>query len=308
MEFSNELGLGTGNITSYGRTVYAVSLAKAAESLQRSIGMHLLVAPERRTSKTAQPQSPRSTSYAYLERSPSRSTSPAARRRTPTASSDRWPTRPRPGKKRLAEAKAAGRGRRRGLRRPALDGGRDHRHRLGRRARRICKAKGITARDLVRRLHRQVRRLPRGREASSPTRPSTRPSEISADARRDAFVNAAIVLVAAARSPSSWPAMMARQMSRAHAPAAHRRLRHRRAAAADAGRPALAHGPGPGRHPGHAHPDRHQDEIGEVARAFDQVHREAVRLAAEQALLRGNVNAIFTNLSRRNQSPDRAAS
>ncbi|KRV49363.1 hypothetical protein AQ490_20430 [Wenjunlia vitaminophila] len=44
-----------------------------------------------------------------------------------------------------------------------------------------------------------------------------------------------------------------------------------------------------------------RDEIGEVARAFDQVHREAVRLAAEQALLRGNVNAIFTNLSRRNQ-------
>ncbi len=43
------------------------------------------------------------------------------------------------------------------------------------------------------------------------------------------------------------------------------------------------------------------DEIGEVARAFDQVHREAVRLAAEQALLRGNVNAIFTNLSLRNQ-------
>jgi len=45
-----------------------------------------------------------------------------------------------------------------------------------------------------------------------------------------------------------------------------------------------------------------RDEIGEVARAFDQVHREAVRLAAEQALLRGNINAIFTNLSRRNQS------
>jgi signal transduction histidine kinase len=44
-----------------------------------------------------------------------------------------------------------------------------------------------------------------------------------------------------------------------------------------------------------------RDEIGEVARAFDQVHREAVRLAAEQALLRGNVNAIFTNLSARNQ-------
>ncbi|MER7708922.1 nitrate- and nitrite sensing domain-containing protein [Kitasatospora sp. NPDC097605] len=45
-----------------------------------------------------------------------------------------------------------------------------------------------------------------------------------------------------------------------------------------------------------------RDEIGEVARAFDQVHRQAVALAAEQALLRGNVNAIFTNLSRRSQS------
>ncbi|MDX2643624.1 nitrate- and nitrite sensing domain-containing protein [Streptomyces sp. PA03-1a] len=44
-----------------------------------------------------------------------------------------------------------------------------------------------------------------------------------------------------------------------------------------------------------------RDEIGQVARAFDEVHREAVRLAAEQALLRGNVNAMFTNLSRRSQ-------
>ncbi|WP_309057717.1 nitrate- and nitrite sensing domain-containing protein, partial [Streptomyces sp.] len=44
-----------------------------------------------------------------------------------------------------------------------------------------------------------------------------------------------------------------------------------------------------------------RDEIGQVAAAFDEVHREAVRLAAEQALLRGNVNAMFTNLSRRSQ-------
>ncbi|WP_233289222.1 nitrate- and nitrite sensing domain-containing protein, partial [Kitasatospora sp. MBT63] len=43
------------------------------------------------------------------------------------------------------------------------------------------------------------------------------------------------------------------------------------------------------------------DEIGHVAHAFDMVHREAVRLAAEQALLRGNINAMFTNLSRRSQ-------
>ena len=44
------------------------------------------------------------------------------------------------------------------------------------------------------------------------------------------------------------------------------------------------------------------DEIGEVARAFDQVHREALQLAANEAALRGNVNAMFVNLSRRSQS------
>ncbi|WP_431680662.1 sensor histidine kinase [Kitasatospora sp. KL5] len=49
-------------------------------------------------------------------------------------------------------------------------------------------------------------------------------------------------------------------------------------------------------------PLRGKDEIGEVARAFDQVHSQAVSLAAEQALLRGNLNAIFSNLSRRSQS------
>ncbi len=45
-----------------------------------------------------------------------------------------------------------------------------------------------------------------------------------------------------------------------------------------------------------------KDEIGEVARAFDQVHAEAVRLAGEQALLRSTFNAMFVNLSRRSQA------
>jgi signal transduction histidine kinase len=44
------------------------------------------------------------------------------------------------------------------------------------------------------------------------------------------------------------------------------------------------------------------DEIGEVARAFDEVHREAVRLAGEESRLRANVNAMFVNLSRRSQT------
>ncbi|MFC0553941.1 nitrate- and nitrite sensing domain-containing protein [Planotetraspora thailandica] len=45
-----------------------------------------------------------------------------------------------------------------------------------------------------------------------------------------------------------------------------------------------------------------QDEIGEVAQAFDEVHRQAVRLAAEESRLRANVNSMFVNLSRRTQT------
>jgi signal transduction histidine kinase len=44
------------------------------------------------------------------------------------------------------------------------------------------------------------------------------------------------------------------------------------------------------------------DEIGQVARAFDQVHREALRLAGEEARLRGSVSAMLVSLSRRSQS------
>jgi signal transduction histidine kinase len=44
-----------------------------------------------------------------------------------------------------------------------------------------------------------------------------------------------------------------------------------------------------------------REEIGQVARAFDEVHSQAVRLASEQAQLRANVNDIFVNLSRRTQ-------
>ncbi len=44
-----------------------------------------------------------------------------------------------------------------------------------------------------------------------------------------------------------------------------------------------------------------REELGEVARAFDAVHGEAVRLAGEQAMLRENVNSMFVNLSRRSQ-------
>ncbi len=45
-----------------------------------------------------------------------------------------------------------------------------------------------------------------------------------------------------------------------------------------------------------------REEVGEVARAFDAVHEQAVRLAAEQATLQNTVNSMFVNLSRRSQS------
>ncbi|MBB5965832.1 nitrate- and nitrite sensing domain-containing protein [Planomonospora venezuelensis] len=45
-----------------------------------------------------------------------------------------------------------------------------------------------------------------------------------------------------------------------------------------------------------------RDEIGEVAKAFDEVHRQAVRLAAEESELRSNISAMFVNLSRRTQT------
>ncbi|NBE80794.1 sensor histidine kinase [Micromonospora rubida] len=45
-----------------------------------------------------------------------------------------------------------------------------------------------------------------------------------------------------------------------------------------------------------------RDEIGQVALAFNVVHREAVRVAAEQAALRTSVSAMFLNLARRSQT------
>ncbi|HWG98978.1 MAG TPA: sensor histidine kinase, partial [Pilimelia sp.] len=45
-----------------------------------------------------------------------------------------------------------------------------------------------------------------------------------------------------------------------------------------------------------------RDEVGQVAQAFNVVHREAIRIAAEQAALRTSVSTMFLNLARRSQS------
>ncbi|CAM5721586.1 ATPase [Streptomyces badius] len=126
-------------------------------------------------------------------------------------------------------------------------------------------------------------------------------ANISSDAKTDAIVNGLIVVIALLAA-FLLAGLMARQMSRSM-----RQLRTAAFGIAEQRLPSLVDQlsrTDPGRVDTRVQPIpiTTQDEIGEVARAFDQVHREAVRLAAEQAMLRGNVNAIFTNLSRRNQS------
>jgi signal transduction histidine kinase len=48
-------------------------------------------------------------------------------------------------------------------------------------------------------------------------------------------------------------------------------------------------------------PVKSKDEFGQVTEAFNQVHLEAVRTAAEQAALRASVSTMFVNLARRSQ-------
>jgi signal transduction histidine kinase len=48
-------------------------------------------------------------------------------------------------------------------------------------------------------------------------------------------------------------------------------------------------------------PVHSREEVGQVARAFDTVHVQAVRLAAEQAQLRSSLNDVFVKLSGRSQ-------
>ncbi|MFF1419442.1 nitrate- and nitrite sensing domain-containing protein [Streptomyces sp. NPDC058280] len=303
MEFANELGLGTGNITSYGRTVYALQLAKAAESLQRSIGMHLLVRPSQKDD-VRNGQSIAFSSYAYLEDIAVGEYVSGGTAADTVTLQDVMKEKAAEGAKKLAtaeeQAAAAGQD---FTAPPSLEGSvfdgmvaaiatGDNPERLAGRgvtpeawmAASTAKFDGYTVieRDLVDKAVADA-------------------AQISGNARDDAITNGAIVLIALLAA-FILAGMMARQMSRSM-----RSLRTAAFGIAEQRLPMLVD------QLSRAEPARvdtrvqpipidSRDEIGEVARAFDQVHREAVRLAAEQAMLRGNVNAIFTNLSRRNQS------
>ncbi|SFM02846.1 sensor histidine kinase [Streptomyces pini] len=297
MEFANELGLGTGNITSYGRTVYAISLSKAAESLQRSIGTHLLIKPGPGAADK-QRQLTAFSSYAYLENI-------AVEEYRGGASPEDWELlqeeKVKAGedaRERLAEAgeeaEAAGRD---FTAPPATDkmiqaiasGASSQKLRAGG----VTAENWYTAATANFNAYREVEKNLTDRAVSETT-------QIASDAKRDAVVNSVIVLAALVIA-FVIAGMMARSMSS--------NMRRLRTAALDVAQQRLPmlvdqlSRTDPGKVDTRVQPIpiNSRDEIGEVARAFDQVHREAVRLAAEQALLRGNVNAIFTNLSRRNQ-------
>ncbi|MFJ9868718.1 nitrate- and nitrite sensing domain-containing protein [Streptomyces sp. NPDC101165] len=300
MEFANELGLGTGNITSYGRTVYAISLTKAALSLERSIGTHLLVKPGPDAPNLAT-QRVSLSSYAYLERialeeyigggtdaDAQKLTDAQAKMKTDGAAmaaaakqqNPKYippPAKPETMVSLLVTLKDTD-----PLTREALA------------------TKGITADNwwavntLKYKAYRQI-------ESDLADKAVNEASSIADDAKTSAIITGAVVVVALLLA-FILAGTVARQMSRSM-----RQLRNAAFGIAEQRLPMLVDQlsrTDPGRVDTRVAPIpiNSTDEIGEVARAFDQVHREAVRLAAEQALLRGNINAIFTNLSRRNQS------
>ncbi|MER6739161.1 sensor histidine kinase [Streptomyces puniciscabiei] len=300
MEFANELGLGTGNITSYGRTVYAISLTKAALSLERSIGMHMLVKPGPDAPNLAS-QRVALSSYAYLEG--------IAVEEYIGGGTEADAARLDAEKKEI-QTKAAGMVQQAKAEDPnyvappsdpkdmvtalaTLDS-------PSTAARQQLALKGITPENwwavntLKFDAYRQI-------ESDMADKAVNEASDIADNAKTSAFITGAVVVVALLLA-FILAGAVARQMSRSM-----RQLRNAAFGIAEQRLPMLVDQlsrTDPGRVDTRVAPIpiTTKDEIGEVARAFDQVHREAVRLASEQALLRGNINAIFTNLSRRNQS------
>ncbi|MET7618657.1 nitrate- and nitrite sensing domain-containing protein [Streptomyces sp. NPDC005408] len=294
MEFSNELGLGTGNITSYGRTVYAIQLAKAAESLQRSIGLHLLIRPSEDDTIRAK-QTIAFNSYNYLEQIALAEYVSGGTQEDTDKLQQIMTAKATAGAKQLKAA---------GLNPPVDDKGSV----LAGMSAKI--GQGLTPKELKKLDTTPLTWMGAATakfdgyteiENDLVDKAVTEAAQISDDAKATAITNGAIVVIALLTA-FILAGLMARQMSRSM-----RQLRTAAFGIAEQRLPMLVDQLSrtePGRVDTRVQPIPidSQDEIGEVARAFDQVHREAVRLAAEQAMLRGNVNAIFTNLSRRNQS------
>ncbi len=298
MEFTNELGLGTGNITAYGRTVYALALAKGGESLMRSIGTHLLVKPST-NEQTRKLQITAFTSYAYLENVAIQEYISGGTERDAARLTEAMQKAQTEGQKKLAEAKQKIEARGGTFKTPPQMN--DMIKLIGSGATPDeLKQRGVTPETWMAAATSKFEAYSQVEKGLIDTAVSEA-GNIASDAQRDAYINGAVTLVALLTA-FIIAGVMARQMSRSM-----RQLRTAAFGIAEQRLPMLVDQlsrTDPGRVDTRVQPIpiNTRDEIGEVARAFDQVHREAVRLAAEQALLRGNINAIFTNLSRRNQS------
>ncbi|WP_448318076.1 nitrate- and nitrite sensing domain-containing protein [Streptomyces sp. CO7] len=295
MDFANELTLDEGNVASYGRTAYAMSLTKGAQSLQRSIGTHLLVKPDTDDSGRLK-QRVTLSSYAYLERIAIEEYTGAGR----VEDQERLESEMVEVKRKFAETAAETPFHKNLTDTTEIIGAillNDPGTPVGKAT---LKQIGVTAETW------QAVNDPKfeayGKIESDLTEAAVEGSQqVADDARTAAFVAAGAVLLALIAA-FVLAGLVARQMSRSM-----RDLRNAAFDVAEQRLPTLVDQlsrTDPGRVDTRVVPIpiNTTDEIGEVARAFDQVHREAVRLAAEQALLRGNINAIFTNLSRRNQS------
>ncbi|MEV6587909.1 sensor histidine kinase [Streptomyces acidicola] len=298
MEFSNELGLGTGNITAYGRTVYALALSKSAASLQRSIGTHLLVKPS--TDETVlRQQLTAFTSYAYLENIAVQEYVSGGTEQDANRLKQVMAQKTEEGKKQLAEAAQQAQAEGKTVVVPpsmtemiqAIGSGRTPAQ-LAQQG--VTPSTWMAASTLKFEGYSEV-------ETEMINRAVDDAGQIASNAQRNAYINGAVVILALLAA-FILASLMARQMSRSM-----RQLRNAAFGVAEQRLPMLVDQLSRAE-PGRINtrvvpiPITSTDEIGEVARAFDQVHREAIRLASEQALLRGNINAIFTNLSRRNQS------
>ncbi|WP_234362904.1 nitrate- and nitrite sensing domain-containing protein [Streptomyces formicae] len=303
MEFANELGLGTGNITSYGRTVYAISLSKAALSLERSIGTHLLVKPGPGTGSLTLQRTSLS-SYAYLERIAIEEYTGGGTPEDVAKLEDAKKRLTAAGEKQAKEAAAAAKAQGKTFVPPPsqekMVAALANLSSTQPSARVELAGDGITREAWWATTTAKFDAY-RAIESDLADKAVDEASDIAAGAQRDAYISGAVVVLALLAA-FVLAGLMARQMSRSM-----RQLRTAAFGIAEQRLPMLVDQlsrTDPGRVDTRVQPIpiTSTDEIGEVARAFDQVHREAVRLAAEQALLRGNINAIFTNLSRRNQS------
>ncbi|MFE3031777.1 nitrate- and nitrite sensing domain-containing protein [Streptomyces canus] len=300
MELSNELGFGSNNQASFGRTLYAVSLTQAAESLIRAIGTHLLVEDRAKLAPgELQAQLGSFSSYVYLEQVALQEYAGAGTAgdmtRLRKALSDAEKLGREQAAKARTQAEAAGRT---FVAPPGLDKMAAE-IASGKSAAQLA-AQGITpetffaASTLSFDAYRSV-------EVYLTDSALADAHSIADNARNDAVLNAALVLAAvlAAFLLAAWVARTMSSSMRRLSASAHEIAEQRLPALLTQLTRAI-----PGRVDARVAtiPITTTDEIGEVARAFDHVHREAVRLAAEQALLRANINTIFSNLARRNQS------